>query len=157
MDFTVRGLARRLRLAIGIRNALKSMAVIAVGASSFYTFYAIEPDGYCSSQQRSLSDEEFVNEGLRIEARDGNLKLLGRYATPGEFHAMHPQCCFVDRTPNSVLARRFGVNMVGVNLFYDADEKTAYKVHMEIKACGKVMRRQSIEVTKDVVPVLLSY
>lgn len=107
---------------------------------AFITF--ADPPGYCATQQRYISDAEFIEIAIRQEKTSMNID--GSEESIRTFHAINPDCCRVDRKHTQYLSRLLltSVNGVEVNLQFERNEKN-------IKNHGGGKYHESIVITDE--------
>ncbi|MBC7786279.1 MAG: hypothetical protein H7Z18_02225 [Methylophilaceae bacterium] len=78
-----------------------------MGLISIYLIFIGIADraGYCSAQQRYISDEEFIQ--IAVRANKDKMKIDGSEESISSFHAKNPECCSVDRKQTQYLSRFF--------------------------------------------------
>lgn len=120
---------------------------IILGLVSVYTAYITfaDPPGYCSTQQRYIPDEEFIQIAIRREKTSMNID--GSEESIRTFHVKNPDCCTVNRRQTQYLSRFLltAVNSVEVFFQYEmSEQKTAqylgdkyYDAWVIIDVCGK--------------------
>jgi hypothetical protein len=130
--------------------------------SGLYLVFSADPAGYCRKTGRFLSDEEFIEIAVRNEVKFGNMRIDGREGSIRAFHADHPNCCRVNREAGSLIDRMLGSNFVGVDMYYEVNEKTLkahpvggeyYEVHLNVTACGRPGDWAGMRTEKGSLPV----
>jgi hypothetical protein len=136
------------------KQTIIPMAIVALAAGAlFYAVYTVEPPGYCSARQSFVSDDDFIKSALLTEIKNGALKLDGSDGSIYRFRTEHPSCCTVDRTPRTLLERRFGINTVGVQVRYEVSHALAYETHLEAGSCGQMRTRRAYEIKREDLPI----
>lgn len=115
---------------------------------------------YCSSQQRNLSDEEFIAIAIHAQVTAELLALDASDASARNFLKEHPTCCGVTRDfeEQSFIYRMTHVPTVEVEVNFrvkeDARKRNGdyYEDHLFIDSCGTVLDRYGtgVDVLKQI-------
>jgi hypothetical protein len=119
-----------------------------------YKWEMADPPGYCAAQNRSLTDDEFIELAVKEEFKSHHMNIDGSAASISGFHAKNPNCCRVlYRDEASLLDRMFHLQRVMVHFVferkpedvsrYDKNDKY-YESYVEFNTCGRVLNTAGI-------------
>ena len=118
---------------------------------------SIPPD-FCRSENRKLSDQEFIEIAVTYELNQGNLKLSESEKNASDFIFNHPNCCEVIRSSKKSIYSKIIASKsqemdtdISIHLNYEANEfdpssKKRINFHRFIKeyldtnSCGQVIK-----------------
>ncbi|HYD60287.1 MAG TPA: hypothetical protein VEC35_08025 [Noviherbaspirillum sp.] len=106
------------------------LLLMLLSCSGLYLFLFPSPPGYCSTQTRFLTDDEYIVRALRIEQGLGDMDLSRVEDSIERFIKENPGCCSVARPKQpSVYERLFnnqvkllGTEPVTVHLIYEVND-----------------------------------
>jgi hypothetical protein len=113
-----------------------------IGVIYWFLAYVAYPEGYCTAQQRYISDDEFV--GIAVRMASGNMNIDRSDASMRNFHVNHPRCCQISREGTLLIWRVLGTaSGITVELKYLTDPKffegvsKLYEATYVFDSCGK--------------------
>lgn len=130
------------------RHAVVIAITAALLAYLGYQFSIAPPPGYCTPQQRSISDMEFVDKAIRLRERDWlerggreKFKYSGR-----DFDPQNPNCCRVIRDETfSIINRMFDWQEIAVELNNETSARNIYRANLNDRlffdVCGNLKGR----------------
>ena len=111
-------------------------------AIAFIGVLALNYSGFCYSQLRWMSNDEYIRRA--VEERWSRGYLRDRYSSVDDFLARRPRCCTVYRFSNPMTDKWSSVNLISpravVTVSYPAvedGEHLLYEAKIIVKACGK--------------------
>ena len=128
-------------------NRLRYLLLLIVALPVIYLTYAIataHPVGFCTMQQRFLSDDEFIEAAVRDRYRSGSMDIAGSAASIRAFRENNPKCCLIEREKTSLLGRMLGSESgIKVTLKYALNPKRIeknkyYESFLSLTPCGEV-------------------
>ncbi len=126
-----------------------------------YFEISIPPD-FCRSENRKLSDQEFIEIAVTYELNQGNLKLSESEKTANDFISNHPNCCKVLRSSKkSIYSKIVASNTqemdfdISIHMNYEANEFNStsqgrisfhryIEEYLDTNSCGQVIKANRI-------------
>jgi hypothetical protein len=140
-----------------MKNTIKAPLLSGIFVIASLALFLLFRPGFCLSKFRTLTDDELIYLAVQEERTYGNMGIEDTDLAINKFILNNPNCCYVDRSINSLSDAIFTSDAAKVTIYYQLKEDNNlggdyYEATLGVGGCGHIGDRFGTSLKKADLP-----